>query len=74
MMTDFSKLHSAMGHNADARDIVKHYAKNRMPENEVKKLKLNEAAPMPYGAFLLTAKTLGHDILVGQMLAKWLTN
>ena len=44
MMNDFSKLHSAMGHNADARDIVKHYAKNRMPEEDVKKLKLNEAA------------------------------
>ena len=42
MMNDFSKLHSAMGHNADARDIVKHYAKNRMPEEDVKKLQLNE--------------------------------
>ena len=45
-----------------------------MPENEVKKLKLNEAIDAAHGAFLLTAKTLGHDILVGQMLAKWLTN
>ena len=44
MMTDFSRLHSAMGHNADARDIVRHYVKNRMPEDDVKKLKLNEAA------------------------------
>ena len=42
MMNDFSKLHSAQGYDADGRDIVRHFAKNRMPEEEVKKLKLNE--------------------------------
>ena len=59
MMTDFSKLHSAMGHNADARDIVKHYAKNRMPENEVKKLKLNEAAPDAIWGIFVDGKDIG---------------
>ena len=59
MMTDFSKLHSAMGHNADARDIVKHYAKNRMPENEVKKLKLNEAAPDAIWGIYKDGKDIG---------------
>ena len=42
MMTDFSKLHSAQGYQADGGDIVRHYAMSRLSDEDVKKLKLNE--------------------------------
>ena len=42
MMTDFSRLHSAQGPSADGRDILKHYAKSRMSDQDIEKLKLNE--------------------------------
>jgi len=41
MMSDFSRLHSAQP-NADGRDILKHYAKSRMSDQDIEKLKLNE--------------------------------
>ena len=40
MMTDFSRLHSAQP-NADGRDILKHYAKSRMSDQDIEKLKLS---------------------------------
>ena len=42
MMTDFSRLHSGQGPSADGRDILKHYVKTRMSDQDIKKLKLNE--------------------------------
>ena len=42
MMSDFSRLHSAQGSSADGRDILRHYAKSRMSDQDIKKLKLNE--------------------------------
>ncbi len=42
MMNDFSKLHSAQGPKADGRDILRHYVKNRMSDQDIKKIKLNE--------------------------------
>lgn len=42
MMTDFSRLHSAQGPSADGRDILRHYAKSRMSDQDIKKLRLNE--------------------------------
>ena len=42
MMTDFSKLHSAQGPKADGRDVLKHYVKTRMSDQDIKKIKLNE--------------------------------
>jgi Cu-Zn family superoxide dismutase len=43
MMTDFSKLKSAMGPEACARDIVRHYVKFRFPKSELEKVNLNES-------------------------------
>ena len=37
MMNDFKvNSYPAQGYDADGRDIVRHFAKNRMPEEEVK--------------------------------------
>ena len=43
MMTAFSRLKSINGPDACARDILSHYAKNRLPDEEVKQLNLNES-------------------------------
>ena len=43
MMTAFSQLKSIEGPDACARDILTHYAKNRLPDAEVKQLNLNES-------------------------------
>ena len=43
MMTAFSQLKSIEGPNACARGILRHYAKNRLPDAEVKQLNLNES-------------------------------
>jgi len=43
MMTAFSQLKSIKGPDACARDILRHYAKNRLPDAEVKQLDLNES-------------------------------
>ena len=42
MMTDFSRLASGAGYNACGRDIVKHYAKSRLSDEDQKKLNLSE--------------------------------
>ena len=41
MMSDFSRLHSAQP-NADGRDILKHYAKSRMSDQDIEKLNIAE--------------------------------
>jgi len=43
MMTAFSQLKSIEGPNACARGILRHYAKNRLPDAEVNQLDLNES-------------------------------
>ena len=43
MMNAFSQLKSANGPDACARDILAHFAKNRLPDEEVKQLNLNES-------------------------------
>ena len=43
MMTAFSQLKSIEGPEACGRDILMHFAKNRLPDAEVKQLNLNES-------------------------------
>ena len=43
MMTAFSQLKSIEGPEACGRDILRHFAKNRLPDAEVKQLDLNES-------------------------------
>ena len=43
MMTAFSQLKSVSGPDACGRDILSHFAKNRLPDEEVKQLKLDES-------------------------------